>query len=340
MKNLSFTSLTHGTNQPGPLRRLMFSSRFSFSMGVLALLVVTAKHNPARAIPLLKIGALGKGLYAVIGYYTFATEGLHWFYLVFVGWDAAFVVVFCLYWVALESADLLTLHRDVLTGIERPTTNKALIVGYTLTNSGREAIDRLRQGLLNGGYDEVDLQFIKPREALYDAPLTFWRFVQILVRAALRKSPRIAPVPAAPRTYDLVVVESPTWLLGIAGPVEGFFEDEANAALLKATDTAAIVVCRGAYRRSLAMLARWLERRGANVVGVRGYEHQGWEPRRLISLWLYLIFNRPGFPRGIAQPDYGLSEASLKEVEAFGEALAGRDRTRPPLTLLAPEGTP
>ncbi|MEE9384707.1 MAG: hypothetical protein V3V08_14980 [Nannocystaceae bacterium] len=324
-----------GIEAPQDLRLFLLESALSFSMGVLAWMVFCARHEPKRALPLLKIGTLGKGLYALIGYYFFATQGLHWFYMIFVVWDALFVVVFLLYWIALESRDLWALQRDVLTGIARPRPEqpKALVVGYSLTGAGRTAIDRLKIGLLAGGYDRVDIRYVHALESFYRFPMSFVDFVRMLIRAFFRKSPPVGPLGDLAGDYDLIVVESPTWLLGMAAPMEGLFEDSTQTEMFRGTDTAALVVSRGAQRRSLAMLTRWLQRCDANVVGIRGYGHQGKEPRRLLSLWLYLIFRKEGVPRGIAQPYYGLSEASLREIEAFGTALARRGRTRPHFTL-------
>jgi hypothetical protein len=86
------------------------------------------------------------------------------------------------------------------------------------------------------------------------------------------------------------------------------------------------------------MLVRWLERCGANVVAARAYAHAGHEPRRLLSLWFYLIFRRPGFPPGLAEKQYGLSDETLHTIKIFGTQLADRQRTRPHWTLMLPRG--
>jgi hypothetical protein len=85
-----------------------------------------------------------------------------------------------------------------------------------------------------------------------------------------------------------------------------------------------MVVSRGAHQRTRAMMVRWLERLGANVLTARGYEHSGWEPRRLMSLWFYLLFRRPACPPLLAEPRYGLSSETLSEIRRLGEDLATR----------------
>src|SRR5207253_4497967 len=94
---------------------------------------------------------------------------------------------------------------------------------------------------------------------------------------------------------------------------------------------AVLNVCRGAWRRSQAMLVRWVQRCGGNVVGARACSHIGWEPSRLFSLWFYLIYKSAGLPRwldGFVQKRYGLSDQSLNELEYFGEDLATRPRVK------------
>src|SRR5688572_16291137 len=88
-----------------------------------------------------------------------------------------------------------------------------------------------------------------------------------------------------------------------------------------------MVVCRGVYRRSHAMLVRALERAGSNVVAARAWSHAGEEFSRLLSLWLFLIFREAQWPRWLAwmlEFKVGLSEESFDDVEKFGVVLACR----------------
>ena len=170
----------------------------------------------------------------------------------------------------------------------------------------------------------MDVIPVEPAEPVFRFPLSLPDFVRIVVRAFFRYPAFIQPLRAPHRDYDLVIVESPTWLLGMAAPVEAVFQDPANRWLFEGRDAAVIVVCRGAHQRTGAMMVRWLQKLGANVVASRGYVHAGREPRRLLSLWFYLIFRRADYPRHLAEPRYGLSASSLAEIRRLGESLAER----------------
>jgi hypothetical protein len=323
-----------GVPLPTDLRAFVLESVLSFAMGVVALLVFL---HPRRGIGLLQIGILGKGGYALVTYFFYAVYQLHGFYLVFVVWDAVFVVVFFLYWIHLESPELVELQQAIFDGIHQDRTNRALLIGFSLTDNGKKGMQHLAAGLESKGY-EVDILPVIAQEAIFRFPMSFGGFVSIVMRAFVRHPAKIAPLQVPHHDYDLVVVESPTWLLGIAAPVEAVLQHPENRALFAGRDAVALVVCRGAHRRTQAMLVRWLERCGANVVAARAYAHVGHEPRRLLSLWFYLIFRRPGFPPGLAEKHYGLSDETLRAIKIFGAQLADRQRTRPHWTLMLPKG--
>jgi hypothetical protein len=313
-----------GIPHPVDMRGFAMESLLSFLMGVVALMIFL---NPPRATGLLQLGIGGKGAYALLTYYFFAFHGLHPFYLLFAAWDAAYVVIFFLYWIHLESPDLLRAGTEVMPGLDRRRTNRAAIIGFSLTGNGRNAIEHLKAGLQSKGY-EVDDVRITPAEPVFRFPMSAGDFASIVIRAFFRYPAFIEPLRVPRSDYDLVVVESPTWLLGMAAPVEAVFQDPANRWLFAGRDAAAIVVCRGAHRRTRAMMARWLERLGANVLTARGFVHQGREPRRLMSLWFYLIFRKAGFPPVLAEPRYGLADETLSEIRRLGEQLALRPATR------------
>jgi hypothetical protein len=314
-----------GIPHPTDTRGFLLESTLSFLMGVVALLIFL---NPQRAIGLIKIGIFGKGAYAVLTYYFYAFHGLHPFYLLFAAWDATFVAIFFLYWIHLESPDLPPLQTRVQAGAARERTNRALILALSLTGNGRKAIEHLEAGLREQGY-QVDQILIQPAEPIFRFPMRFADFARIVIRALIRYPAFIHPLRIPRADYDLVVVESPTWLLGMAAPVEAVFRDPVNRWLFEGRDAAALVVCRGAHRRTRAMMVRWLQALGANVVAACGYSHQGREPRRLFSLWFYLIFRRAGFPPLLAEPKYGLSDETLAEIRRLGRQLAIRPSEHP-----------
>ncbi|MBI4552387.1 MAG: hypothetical protein HY710_09000 [Candidatus Latescibacteria bacterium] len=316
-----------GVPLPQDIHSFAFVAGFSFTVGVLAFLVFL---NPEKNVNLLTIGIIGKGIYAFFTFYFYVFGHLHWFYLIFGIWDAVYVVIFFLFLIQLLSPDLTNFNRgDVFIGLEREQTNRALFLVFSLTGTGRSGMERIKTGLERHGY-HVDIASIESGEHIFHFPMSVLDFVQIVIRAIFRRPAHITPlgIPAN-HPYDLIVVESQTWLVGMSAPVEAVFQDPANRAIFEGRDVAVLNVCRGAWRRSQAMLVRWVQRCGANVVGVRAFAHIGWEPSRLFSLWFYLIYReagRPHFLDGFVQPRYGLSDDTLAQLELFGEDLAQRKR--------------
>jgi len=313
---------------PQDLPTFFFVAGFSFTMGVLALLVFL---NPEKNMNLLIVGILGKGIYAFITFYFYVFEKLHWFYLPFGIWDAVYVVIFFLFLIKLLSTDISRLNQgNVFEGLNRKQTNKALLIIFSLTGTGRTGMEHIKAGLERKGYT-VDTKNIEPEEKIFHFPMTFWDFVQIVIRAILRRPTRIKPLNIpSDHSYDLIVAESQTWLVGISAPIEAMFEDPKNRGIFEGRDVAILTVCRGAWRRSQAMMVRWIQKLGANIVGVKAFSHIGWEPSRILSLWFYLIFKQAGRPRildGLVQPRYGLSDDAFRQLELFGEDLAQRKRT-------------
>jgi len=316
-----------GVPFPLDLHSFAWVAGLSFTMGVLALLVFV---NPEKNVNLLVIGIVGKGIYAFFTLYFYVFKDLHWFYLLFGVWDALYVVIFFLFLIQLLAPDLGRLNRGgILVGLDRERTNKALILTFSLTGTGRTAAERAKIGLERRGYT-VDVQSVQAEEKIFRFPMSLSDFVRIVLRAFLRWPARIRPLGiGADHPYDLIVVATQTWLVGMGAPMEAVFRHPDHRGIFDGRDVAALNVCRGAWRRSQAMLVRWLERSGGNVVGARAYTHIGWEPSRLFSLWFYLIFKEAGRPRlldGFVQPRYGLSDEALGELERFGEDLAERKR--------------
>ncbi len=313
-----------GIPLPVNLHSFAIDALFSILIGIVALMIFLDPTQ--RSIGLLKIGILGKGSYVLITYFFFAVYGLHWFFLIFVVWDTLFVVIFFLYWLRLESPDLLRLQEGVQPGLQREPSHRALIIGHTLTGVGPKAVDELRDGLRAGGY-ETDTLWIEAREPLFHFPFSLVEFIRMAARAMFRRPAPIEPLSIPGDDYDLIVVQSPTWIYGVAAPVEALFQDPRYRQLFAGRDAVALVVCRGARRRTEAMLVRRLQDSGAHVVAARGHGHSGWEPRRLFSLGFYLVFGRAGVPPLLANKEYGLSPTSLEELRQLGRALAERPRT-------------
>ena len=255
-----------GVPFPLDLHSFAWVAGLSFTMGVLALLVFL---NPERNVNLLIIGIVGKGIYAFFTLYFYVFKDLHWFYLLFGIWDALYVVIFFLFLIQLLAPDLGRLNRgDILVGLDRERTNKALILTFSLTGTGRTAAERAKIGMERRGYT-VDVQSVQAEENIFRFPMALSDFVRIVLRAFLRWPARIRPLEiGADHPYDLIVVATQTWLVGMGAPMEAVFQHPDHRGIFDGRDVAALNVCRGAWRRSQAMLVRWLERSGV----------MSWEP--------------------------------------------------------------
>jgi hypothetical protein len=300
-------------------------SGFSFTIGVLAFLVFL---NPDENAPLLVPGALGKAIYAFFTFYFRVFHGLHWFYLAFGAWDALFTVVFLLFYMQLRSPDLERFNAgEILPGHGR-STGKALFVLYSLTGTGRSALQNVKAGLESAGYSTTEYDVQPVERELFSFPLTLLRFVRIMLRAIFRIPAKIEPLNIPPNhDYDLIVVFGQTWFVGVSAPIEAVFQDERNHPIFTGRDAATVNVCRGLRRRSQAMLVRWLERSGATVVGAHAYEHEGHEPSRVFSLFAYLAYGQTGRPawlKWFLEPRYGLSDQAFANLKEFGTKLAKR----------------
>jgi hypothetical protein len=324
---------------PLPADRYTFAAMacLSLTMGVA---ILYAARAPDRNLDLFKVAAFGKTAFALTTLHFAATAGLHWFWTCIGAFDGLFAVVFLLQLVRSSSADLTRYQQGtILPALPRPATQRALIFTFSLTGTGRAAVQRLQAGLERTGY-RVDIQELKPLEPIFRFPMSLADFTKIVVRALFRVPAKIAPLRLpADHPYDLLIVEGQTWLVGTAAPVEAIFNDPDNLGIFAGRDAAALVVCRGTWRRNVAMLVRRLQASGANVVGARGFGHQGREPARLFRLWFYLI----GKGKGIVREHYGLSEQSLAEIEAFGQLLGRRPQLQtsaPPLRIDTPGERP
>lgn len=320
---------------PKDLFSFAFVCGFSFTVGVLAFMVYLA---PAKNAPLLVVGIVGKAIYAFFTFYFRFHSGLPDFYLIFGVWDAVYTVIFFLFLIRLLSPDLTPLnHGDILPGVDRPRTGKALLINFSMTGNGSRAMKRVREGLASRGY-AVDEKICESNESLFHFPFSLGVFLRIMIRAIFRVPTTIKPlgIPSS-HDYDLIVVESQTWFVGMSAPVEAVFQDPANRDIFAGHDVAAVNVCRGLWQRPQAMLIRWLERVGGHVVGARAYENPGHEPVRCFSLFFFLGTGAPGRPaflKGILTQQH-ITEQAEQELVAFGQALAERKTMAPGFTQVA-----
>lgn len=325
-----------GAPLPRDLYSFAFVCGFSFTVGVLAFLVFLA---PQKAISLLVVGLVGKAIYAFFTFYFWSHGGLHPFYLIFGAWDAVYTVIFFLFLIRLVSPDLSVLNRgDILDGVDRPRTNKALVIYFSMTGNGSLAIRRVREGLESCGYT-VDDKMCEPNEALFHFPFSLPEFIRIMLRAIFRIPTTIKPLGIPDEhLYDLVIVESQTWFIGMSAPVEAVFQDPRNRGIFAGRDVAAINVCRGLWQRPQAQLVRRLESVGGHLVGARAYENPGREPMRCFSLFFFLGSGAPGRPAFLKRilTSQHISAQAEDELVSFGQALAQRDKIVTPGVPIAP----
>jgi hypothetical protein len=314
-----------GAPPPADLHSFAFVCGFSFTVGVLAFLVY---RDPRKNLGLIVIAIIGKGIYAALTAYFYFDQELHWFYKLFGIWDGAYVVILLLFLIHLTSGDLGELDAGAIRpGVPGPRPRKALLVFYSLTGNGTRALRRVRAGLERHGYAVTEHR-VEAVEPLFQFPFGgLGKFLRVMFRAIFRVPAQARPlgIPAS-HDYDLIVAECQTWFLGMGAPMEGVFQDPANRGVFAGRDVAAVVVCRGLWRRTEAMLVRWLQRVGGNVVGAAAFANPGREPMRTFSLFFFLGSGaqfRPAWLGRLLKPQY-LEEASLRKLEAFGEALARR----------------
>lgn len=317
-----------GLPLPGDLYTFTSVLGFSFTSGVVALMIAL---RPAHAAPLLVVGIVGKGLFALITLGFHVRDGLPWPWLVFAAWDAAFVGVFWFFLIYLSRPELLLLNQGVIVpGSARPRTQKALLLYYSLSGNARGALARVQAGLEAKGYQCHPVPVRPVEDALFRFPFrSLLAFGRILVRAVLRRRAAIEPIGVAPdHDYDLIVVAAPTWMVGCAAPVEELFLDARTRRIFHDRDVAVVNVCRGLWRRSQAMLASHVQAAGGHLVALSPHENPGPEPFRTLSLFVFLLFGGkvPGWVPPLLRLPSRLSEDAHEQLERLGQRLATRPR--------------
>jgi len=317
-----------GLAQPADLYTFTSVLGFSFTSGVVALLIAL---RPAQAAPLLVVGMVGKGLFALVTMAFHLRSPLPWPWLAFGAWDAAFVGVFWLYLVHLSRPELLVLNRGaIVPGGDRPRTRKALLLSYSLSGNARAAVAHVEAGLRSNGYECTRVSVQPVERALFGFPFSsFWSFGRILVRAVLRRRAAIEPIDVAPdHDHDLIVIVGQTWMVGLAAPVEELFLDERTRGIFEGRDVAIINVSRGLWRRSQAMLASHVQAAGGHLIAASAHTNPGTEPFRTLSLFVFLAFGGkvPAWvPRWLRMPQ-SLEPWVQAQLEQLGERLALRSR--------------
>lgn len=317
-----------GLPQPADLYTFTAVLGFSFTSGVVALLVAL---RPAQAVPLLIVGMVGKGLFALVTLAFHLRSPLPWPWLAFGAWDAAFVGVFWLYLVHLSRPELLVLNSGtIVAGGDRPRTRKALLLYYSLSGNARGAIARVEAGLRSKGYECTAVPIVPVERTLFAFPFaSVWGFTRILLRAILRQRAAIEPIAVGPdHDHDLVVIAGQTWMVGLSAPVEELFLDARTRHIFEGRDVALVNVSRGLWRRSQAMLASHVQAAGGHLIAASAHTNHGIEPFRTLSLFVYLGFGGkvPAWVPRWLRASQSLHPSVETALEQLGERLAVRSR--------------
>lgn len=197
------------------------------------------------------------------------------------------------------------------------TVPRALIVYYSFTAQTERAATELEKTSIDVGWEArtCRLDFAGGAPEFPLRPL-MGRAVELSLPSLLER-----PVPVRfdesilDEPWDLVLIGSPTWLASPARPVSSFLMTPAARHLLADRPFGVFVVCRGFWRRNRARVRRLGERAGGRYVGGKGFGFDGH----------YVGTNKAFFAyhtsAGQTSAGYGLSEATLARVRAFGADL-------------------
>jgi hypothetical protein len=172
------------------------------------------------------------------------------------------------------------------------------------------------------------IEFVDPRyvERFATFPMSH-PFLQVLgmIPAELRRRPAKIRVPdvVSERSYDFVVVGSPTWWLSTNVPIRSFLESDAAGEVLEGTPFAAAVVCRRYWRHNLKTVRRLGTKHGGDFVDSVHFRYAGGQVRSLLSLLSYL---GSGVYRdrylGVKIPPTNIRDEQLETARTFADGLA------------------
>ncbi|HYT38904.1 MAG TPA: hypothetical protein VEN99_05300 [Acidimicrobiia bacterium] len=194
---------------------------------------------------------------------------------------------------------------------------RALIVYYSFTSQTERAAAELEKTCIDLGWEartcrldfadgppEFPLRPLMGRALELSLPSLLERPVPIRFDESVLEEP-----------WDLVLIGSPTWLTSPARPVSSFLKTPAARHLLAGTPFGVFVVCRGFWRRNRARVRALGRRAGGRYVGGAGFGFDGHYVQTNKAFFAYHT------SAGADTAGYGLSEATLGRVRAFGAGL-------------------
>ncbi len=212
------------------------------------------------------------------------------------------------------------------------TTPSVLFVYFTYTHQTAKVLDAMAEVLRERGCEVTMacLEFTDPR---YDARFETFpmphplREVIGMIPAELRRKPGKIGIPDAvtAKTYDLVMLGSPTWWLSTNVPVRSFLESATADRVLDGTPFAAAVVCRRYWKHNLKTVQRLGRQRGGDFVDGVHFRYEGGQVRSLLSLVSFLGSGRNKERYlGVKIPPTNIRDYHLQTARTFAQGLADR----------------
>ena len=212
------------------------------------------------------------------------------------------------------------------------STPKVLFVYYSYTGQTVKVLQAIATQLEARGCDVemASIAFTDPRYAkrfeTFPMPRPFLEVVG-MIPAELRRKPGTIEIPptVTARSYDLVVIGSPTWWLSTNVPIRSFLQSEVAGQVLQGTAFAAMVVCRRYWKHNLKTVRRLGVERGGSFVDGLHFRYAGGQVRSLLSLISYL---GSGEYRerylGMKIPPTNIRDEQLVEARSFADGLADK----------------
>ncbi|ODS39121.1 MAG: hypothetical protein A7316_00525 [Candidatus Altiarchaeales archaeon WOR_SM1_86-2] len=195
---------------------------------------------------------------------------------------------------------------------------KVLILYFSMTKQCEKAAEAIADGLRKENRGVVLKKVVPVKEYIFPfkSKLDFFRYS---MDSLPWKKIDIKPLDVDTGGFDLIIIGTPTWWLSPSPPIYALLSKE-NRIYFEGKKVAVFISCRAMWRRDLKIITDRLKSLGAYFIDVIALQHQGKEPKRIISLFAYLFTGeefKPDFLRGMLYP-YGLGEGELEKAEQFG----------------------
>ena len=212
---------------------------------------------------------------------------------------------------------------------------KVLIVYYSFTGQAQRAAEAVAGVTQQAGHVVATLRIDFADDSVrLQRPLT-WS--QISAWGKLASQGETAPIVLSPSamaedTYDLVLLFSNTWSFSPAVPVQSLLKSEVGRRLLNGRPVAIYVICRGFWRRNLAITTSLVQAAGGHVIGGEGFTHPGAWLTSTVQTVRHMMSTSEQRRWGLLPlPAFGLSDEALSRARHFTRRaleIAGRTARR------------